>query len=786
MAVTDVSDGPLHELVLSLSARLASLLEEDVDEGVEEALAVVGRATGVDRVYVMLFDHERETFSNTHEWVADGTSSERDRVQDSPIVWMAPWMEAFASGEAVAIERLPDLPASSSELRRELEDQSIRSVLWVALPGPHRPLGFIGFDAVLEQRSWAQVEVDLLRAAGNVIAGALARKRAAVERDQASARLRALAELVPGAVYQMQEEADGRLWFPYVSAAAKELVGIDLEELRRDGRRVFERVHPDDVGRLMAGVKTSREELQRWREEFRVRDARQGVRWLRGHATPERLTSGATVWHGVLIDVSDEVALAEALRERERVLRRITETLRDIVVLTDAELRVSYVSPSVNHVLGYSVDRVLGEQISGFLPASELVEAERLFASGLRDGDGRTLTHRVLHADGSVRYMETLVHLLDESEGDAGAVFAARDVTERVEQQRRLEQEVRFRTALVELTNDMLGQSLDERFYQQVLERIIDLVPDAQGGSLLLQDDDGSFRFAAAVEFDLEVLGTIRLTPEELGPRSPSVERIHVHETDGRLSSERLQVFARAGRLKEISTTLSVPITAGGVPRGYMNLDNFETEDAFAEESHEIAEALTAQVGIALQRLQLERDLDAERRRYERLASHDPLTGLPNRRLFQDRLEQAITRAHRRRNDVALIYVDLDAFKDVNDTLGHDVGDELLMATAERLVATFRAEDTVARLGGDEFAVVLHDVGDLDAATTVVQKLLEAIETPFVLRGREVSVGASVGIAMYPCDARLSEGLMKAADTAMYRVKQNGKSGFAFYSEGSK
>ena len=240
-------------------------------------------------------------------------------------------------------------------------------------------------------------------------------------------------------------------------------------------------------------------------------------------------------------------------------------------------------------------------------------------------------------------------------------------------------------------------------------------------------------------------------------------------------------MFTQAGRLHEIRATLSVPITAGGVPRGYMNLDNFDDEDAFFGDSHGIAEALTAQVGIALQRLQLERDLEAERRRYERLASHDPLTGLPNRRLFQDRLEQALTQAHRRRSRVALLYVDLDGFKDVNDALGHDVGDELLAAVAKRLVAVVRAEDTVARLGGDEFAVVLLDVGERSDASLVAQKLLEAIDAPFELRGRTLLAGASIGIAIYPQDARLTDGLMKAADVAMYRVKQQGKGAYAFF-----
>ncbi len=781
MGASEFDGRTLSDLLLRLSARLTGLLEEEIDAGVDEALGLVGAATGADRVYVMTFDHDAQTFSNSHEWVAAGVSPEREGVQGRPLAWIEPCLAAFFSGEAVAFERLDALPPGAAALREALAAQAVRSVLWVPMPGPRAPLGFVGFDAVHAERRWNPTETDLLRAAGNLIAAALVRKRAATERDLASARLRAIADLVPGAVYQFQVESDGRVWFPYASVGARALVGVEPEALRQDGQAVFERVRHADLAGLHASVERSRQDLAVWNEEFRVRDALGAERWVRGHATPERLASGATLWHGVLSDVTEERTLAEALREREAVFLRITDTLRDIVVLTDETMRITFVSPSVERVLGHSLASVLGEPLVRFLHEAELPIAEQHLANGFRDHDGRTLTHRMRHADGSTHYFETLVHVLDGVDGVPGAVFSARDVTERMAQQQRLEREVAFRTALVGLTNDMLAQTLDERFYQQVLERTIELVPEAQGGSLVLLDDDGLYRFVAAAGFDLDALATLRLTPAEIGARSSSVERFSVHDTQGQLTPERIEVFAQAGRLHEIRATLSVPITAGGVPRGYMNLDNFNDEDAFVGDSHGIAAALTAQVGIALQRLQLERDLEAERRRYERLASHDPLTGLPNRRLFQDRLEQALTQAHRRRSRVALLYVDLDGFKDVNDTLGHDAGDELLAAVAARLVAVVRAEDTVARLGGDEFAVVLLDVGQRSDASLVARKLLTAIDAPFALRGRTVLTGASVGIAVYPHDSRLTDGLMKAADVAMYRVKQQGKGAYAFF-----
>ena len=164
-----------------------------------------------------------------------------------------------------------------------------------------------------------------------------------------------------------------------------------------------------------------------------------------------------------------------------------------------------------------------------------------------------------------------------------------------------------------------------------------------------------------------------------------------------------------------------------------------------------------------------ERKLAEER--LNRLAHYDSLTGLPNRLLFADRLTHELAQARRAKQMVGLLFLDLDGFKPVNDSLGHDVGDLLLKVAAQRLAASVRASDTVARLGGDEFTVILHDLNPVEGAAVVAQKILHALSQPFVLQGREVSVTASIGITVYPLDGETVEGLLKNADMAMYRAK---------------
>ncbi|MEO5375846.1 MAG: EAL domain-containing protein [Alphaproteobacteria bacterium] len=173
--------------------------------------------------------------------------------------------------------------------------------------------------------------------------------------------------------------------------------------------------------------------------------------------------------------------------------------------------------------------------------------------------------------------------------------------------------------------------------------------------------------------------------------------------------------------------------------------------------------------------------LHDQRQQLRHQAHHDALTGLPNRTLLLDRIAQAIRLAERGRHGVALLFLDLDRFKVVNDSLGHEAGDELLREVARRISETVRASDTVARLGGDEFVVLMPDCGEPADVAQVAEKVVVALQTPFVLAGTEAHIGASIGISLYPTDGSDPHILMKQADTAMYAAKENGRNGYRFF-----
>ncbi|ODV13559.1 MAG: hypothetical protein ABT20_01790 [Rubrivivax sp. SCN 70-15] len=189
--------------------------------------------------------------------------------------------------------------------------------------------------------------------------------------------------------------------------------------------------------------------------------------------------------------------------------------------------------------------------------------------------------------------------------------------------------------------------------------------------------------------------------------------------------------------------------------------------------------------GRPLRTLSVLKDVTEARRLAQRmahLAHHDALTGLPNRVLFQDRVQLACATAHSRGSRFAVVFMDLDHFKHVNDSLGHALGDQLLTTVSARLAGILRGGDTVCRLGGDEFVMLLPDLADAGPAGEVAERILDAVAQPCWLDGTEVRIGVSLGIALYPQDGEDPATLMKRADTAMYRAKREGRNRFHFHS----
>jgi diguanylate cyclase (GGDEF)-like protein/PAS domain S-box-containing protein len=283
---------------------------------------------------------------------------------------------------------------------------------------------------------------------------------------------------------------------------------------------------------------------------------------------------------------------------------------------------------------------------------------------------------------------------------------------------------------------------------------------------------DGSERFQYGNRIYGEWLGVApeamagRTVAEVFGDEAYARMREHIRRV---LAGEEVEfelATASGMRARTLQVSLVPQVDAAGHAQGFYLLGN------------DVTPLKRAQEDLRFAAIQLQQDAQ----RLEFLAHHDPLTGLPNRAMFADRAREAVAHARRHAKNAAFLFLDLDHFKEINDRLGHDVGDGLLKAIAARLRATVRGDDFVARLGGDEFCVLLQDIADPREAAAVAQKLIHELGAPYPVGTHELVVGASVGIACVPLDGEDVATLMRLADTAMYRAKQGGRNGYQFYS----
>jgi diguanylate cyclase (GGDEF)-like protein len=235
----------------------------------------------------------------------------------------------------------------------------------------------------------------------------------------------------------------------------------------------------------------------------------------------------------------------------------------------------------------------------------------------------------------------------------------------------------------------------------------------------------------------------------------------------------------------QIRSFVALPLLSSDHALGLVVCTHSQGPRRWTAEERKLVAQLALEGSLVLENASLRA---AERLRMDELAHqafHDPLTRLPNRVLFSDRLEHALARTQRREESVAVLFLDLDIFKNINDSLGHDAGDQLLVAVAGRLQSCLRPGDTIARLGGDEFTVLLEDVVDIEEATRVADRIAETLRTPFLLEGQDVTVTSSVGIALSAPGQTLPEELLRNADAAMYSAKRRGKNRYELFSPDS-
>jgi len=339
-----------------------------------------------------------------------------------------------------------------------------------------------------------------------------------------------------------------------------------------------------------------------------------------------------------------------------------------------------------------------------------------------------------------------------------------------------LSRERKFRKlheALTQISEYYLKGQNGERIYQLILEKAIEVVPNAQAGSVLLKKQD-KYVYVAAVGYDLAELSKIEYSESV---QKKWLEKPIKKKSDmvgfNREDEKTLEILKKHGRIEEIMCSLVVPAQIGDEIVLSFNLENFEREDAFDEESLQIAKLFANYVGMVFLKIEQDEQIMQQQRMMEYLYNHDALTGLLNRRAFEEYGEKLLALAKRERKKVALLFLDLLKYKRINDEYGHEMGDLVLKVLGSRLEKVFRESDVVSRFGGDEFVALLYDC-DGNNLAQLLNRVFQIVEEPVRLDDKTFQVGVNIGVAIYPDDAQELDQLIRLADMAMYYAKKKG------------
>nr|WP_235668307.1 EAL domain-containing protein [Pseudomonas coronafaciens] len=526
-------------------------------------------------------------------------------------------------------------------------------------------------------------------------------------------------------------------------------LGYSALELRAMGEFFWEvLLHPEDAksyqdmrlrqrhhghNELLQSVLRFRDSQNNWRS-FDVRE--QALAWDAEHRVTRII--------GIAKDITEQVASSQSLRDSEQRYRMLAESISDVIFSTDGLLDINYVSPSVERALGYSADWIVQngwsavlanrQQLAGFdalmSRIGKVLKKPRELARLRDEVTTRMFVFDCLRADGRKIPVELRVVLVWDEHGHFEGIFGVgRDIS----QQRRAEKDLRMAATVFEHSTSAI------------------LITDPAG--YIVQANEAFTRVSG-----YEVAQVLDQLPGMLTVETEQEAQMRhiLKQLDGRGTWEgEIRLKRRNGEHYPAWVGITAVVDDEGDLASYVCFFSDISERKASED------------------------------RIHRLAYYDALTHLPNRTLFQDRLHSALQQAERQQAWVLLMFLDLDRFKPINDSLGHAAGDRMLQEMATRLLACVDIDDTVARMGGDEFTLLLQPAitreAALNRAIHVAERILTSLVTPFVLEGREFFVTASIGIALSPQDGNELSQLMKNADTAMYHAKECGKNNFQFY-----
>ena len=522
----------------------------------------------------------------------------------------------------------------------------------------------------------------------------------------------------------------------YFSPRWKEMVGYSDDELPNEIASWADRVHPDDIDEVWADVHRNVEgETEFYENTHRLKHKDGSWIWILDRGKTQYNEDGKPIrMIGTHADITDE----KGMQQRVAFQSQIIEQTHDSVISTDLEGNIITWNLGSEKMLGYTASDVMDKHIAMLYREEDIPEAVKSIEILMENGEYRKDVSLVTKS-GDIIYVALSLSILKDENGEAiNLVGYAQDITERKKIEDDLEEE---RTTLEE---------------SQRIAHIGSWKLNLMTGTLSWSDE-----IYRIFEANISIAPSYELFMQRIHPDDrKAVDEAYTNSLEDKKAYEIThRLLFKNGRVKYVKE---------------------QCETTFDEDGKALISIGSVQ-DITVQKL-LEDELHKQKEVLDHLAHHDSLTELPNRVLFHDRLTQTIQTAKREKSEFALLFLDLDHFKEINDSLGHDTGDEVLKIVTRRLKDVMREDDTLARLGGDEFTVIMRNLIQGQDASLLAQKILLALAEPIVVEENKLYISSSIGISLFPSDGSSSSNLLKYADAAMYRAKDEGRNNFQFYS----
>jgi len=517
--------------------------------------------------------------------------------------------------------------------------------------------------------------------------------------------------------------------------------------------------------------------------EYRIRRADGAMRWVRELTSAKLMKNGLVKQTlGVVQDITERVEREQELMFKDAMASQ-AEAITDIGYFLFDEIKDIhlFVSPGQARIVGLGVEEYMrrirsNEDYYNLVYEEDRDLVRQTYQDVLKNHGGWEIEYRVRRPDGDLRWVRE-VGRAHKRKGDEveQTIGVLQDVTE----QKKIEQELRYKDALANQAEAITD--IGHFIYDEIKRKYLFVSP------------------GLANIFGMDVNDMII----KIMSREGEMMTVHTDDRD-RVQRANDKFMAEGGSwqveyrllrgdgevrwVREMGRALlmthGIPEQTIGVIQDITEQKNAEQEIIKAKDNLEqqVVER-TRELANTVQQLQVEIEsrekIAAE---LDFLANHDALTGLPSLRLCKDRLDQSLAEARRNRQTSAVMFLDLDGFKKINDLHGHEFGDLVLKASADRIKAEIRETDTVARIGGDEFVIILSSLPDNDIANRIATNVIEQIARPFEVKNIAVEISASIGISLYPQNGTTAEALIRSADKAMYRIKHQGKNNFGFSS----